>query len=74
MAFPCPVRPIGGLQTRLEGDRDGGAILHRMEPESRDGVDDATISREAGDGIRRKVGKEVVVLMNKRGRRFMEES
>lgn len=45
-----------------------------MEPESRDGVDDATISREAGDGIRRKVGKEVVVLMNKRGRRFMEES
>lgn len=61
VAFPCPVRPPGFQGTMLDGD----------------GNDDVAADQNSGLGLdkRRMEGRgEVVVLMNKRGRRFLEES
>ena len=72
VAFPCPVRPLnqsGMAETMLE-DRHRNSVSEQ-NPKPSAGAD---TNGSGGYGMGKSGDGQVVVLMNKRGRRFMEES
>jgi hypothetical protein len=64
VAFPCPVRPTN-LSGRAEAMLDSNSNINSGETDAR---------TRTGTGTDRRSDGQVVVLMNRRGRRFLEES